>query len=361
VVLVLNLTIYFFYEKLESVMDQEKLKRLRDTYEGKDGSDYMTEAHQHIQQKMSGRPHSKSKPYSGIPTFLKLPHQESYEGLDVAVIGVPMDLGVTNRSGARFGPRALRTIERIGPYNHYLDEVPSAVLNAADVGDVPMRSRFSLEKSHEDIFEYYKGVVDAGVIPLSVGGDHSITYPIMKALGAIEPLAMLHIDAHSDTGGPYEDEKFHHGGPFRQAVLSGVLDPDHTIQIGVRGSAEMSSEFAYDSGMTVLHAEEVEEMGIKAVIAKAKEVLGDRPVYVSVDVDGIDPAYTPGTGTPEVGGLTPLQVQMIIRSIAGLNVVGGDVVEVAPQYDATTNTAQVGAQMLFEIFSLIPFNPKQDA
>ncbi|MBT4890101.1 MAG: agmatinase, partial [Rhodospirillales bacterium] len=115
-------------------MDQEKLKRLRDTYEGKDGSDYMTEAHQHIQQKMSGRPHSKSKPYSGIPTFLKLPHQESYEGLDVAVIGVPMDLGVTNRSGARFGPRALRTIERIGPYNHYLDEVPSAVLNAADVG-----------------------------------------------------------------------------------------------------------------------------------------------------------------------------------------------------------------------------------
>ena len=144
-------------------------------------------------------------------------------------------------------------------------------------------------------------------------------------------------------------------------MLFRSLDPDHTIQIGVRGSAEMSSEFAYDSGMTVLHAEEVEEMGIKAVIAKAKEVLGDRPVYVSVDVDGIDPAYTPGTGTPEVGGLTPLQVQMIIRSIAGLNVVGGDVVEVAPQYDATTNTAQVGAQMLFEIFSLIPFNPKQDA
>lgn len=338
-------------------MDHEKLERLRKAYEGRDGSEYITDDFQHIAEKMSGRPHSKTKPYAGIPTFLMLPHQESYEGLDVAFIGVPMDLGVTNRSGARFGPRALRTVERIGPFNHYLKEIPSAVLNAADVGDVPMRSRFSLEKSHEDIYEYYQGVKEAGVIPLSVGGDHSITFPIMKALGADEPLAMLHIDAHSDTGGPYEGEKFHHGGPFRQAVLAGVLDPDHCIQIGIRGSVEMSTEFAYDSGMTLLHAEDVERMGVDAVIARAREVLGDRPVYVTVDVDGIDPAYTPGTGTPEVGGLTPLQVQMIIRSLAGLNIVGGDVVEVAPQYDPTTNTAQVGAQMLFEIFSLVPFNP----
>ena len=339
-------------------MDQEKLERLRKAYEGRDGSEYITDDFQHIAQKMSDRPHSKTKPYSGVPTFLMLPHQESYEGLDVAFIGVPMDLGVTNRSGARFGPRALRTVERIGPFNHYLKEIPSAVLNAADVGDVPMRSRFSLEKSHEDIYEYYQGVKDAGVIPLSVGGDHSITFPIMKALGADQPLAMLHIDAHSDTGGPYEGEKFHHGGPFRQAVLAGVLDPDHCIQIGIRGSVEMSTEFAYDSGMTLLHAEDVERMGVDAVISRAREVLGDRPVYVTVDVDGIDPAYTPGTGTPEVGGLTPLQVQMIIRSLAGLNIVGGDVVEVAPQYDPTTNTAQVGAQMLFEIFSLLPFNPR---
>ena len=336
-------------------MDQQKLARLRQAYEGRDGSDYITDDYQHIKEKMAGRPHSANKPYSGIPTLLGLPQQEGYQGLDVALIGVPMDLGVTNRSGARFGPRALRNIERIGPYNHALNEIPSAVLSAADVGDVPMRSRFDLGKCHEDIYQYYQGVVEAGVKPLSVGGDHSITHPIMKALGAKQPLAMLHIDAHADTGGPYEGEKFHHGGPFRQAVLDGVLDPDHCVQIGIRGSVEMSIEFSYDAGMTVIHAEEVEQMGIEAVIAKAKEVLGDQPVYVTVDVDGIDPAFTPGTGTPEVGGLTPLQVQMIIRSLKGLNIVGGDVVEVAPQYDPTTNTVQVGAQMLFEIFSLMAF------
>ena len=154
---------------------------------------------------MAGRPHSSNKPYTGVPTFLDLPYQEDFQDLDVAVIGVPMDLGVTNRSGARFGPRAVRTIERIGPYNHALQEIPSAgVLQAADVGDVPMRSRFSLEQSIEDIEAYYRKVVAANVIPLSVGGDHSITFPILRALGEKEPVAMLHIDAHMDTGGSYE-------------------------------------------------------------------------------------------------------------------------------------------------------------
>ncbi len=338
-------------------MDQDKLRQLRERYQDRDGSDYVTDDYQHIKEKLADRPHSSNKPYAGVPTFLGLPHRDSYNGLDVAVVGVPMDLGVTNRTGARFGPRALRTIERIGPYNHALKEIPSAVLKAADVGDVPMRSRFDLNKSLEDIHQYFQGIKQAGVIPLSVGGDHSITFPIMKALGADEPLAMLHIDAHCDTGGAYEEEKFHHGGPFRNAVLEGVLDPEHCVQIGVRGSPVISSEFSYDAGMTVIHAEEVETMGVPAVIEKARSVLAGKPVYVTVDVDGIDPAYTPGTGTPEVGGLTPLQVQMIIRSLQGMNIVGGDVVEVAPQYDPTTNTAQVGAQMLFEIFSLLPFNP----
>jgi len=200
-----------------------------------------------------------------------------------------------------------------------------------------------------------KELVAAGVKPLSVGGDHSVTRPIMMALGEKEPLAMLHIDAHMDTGGIYEGEKFHHGAPFRRAVLDGVLDPEHCVQIGIRGSVEMSGEFSYESGMTVIHAEDIELEGIEAIIEKAKKVLGDKPVYVTIDVDGIDPAYAPGTGTPEVGGMSPLQVQMIVRSLKGLNIVGGDVVEVAPQYDPTTNTAQVAAQMLFEIFSIMAF------
>ena len=164
---------------------------------------------------------------------------------------------------------------------------------------------------------------------------------------------MIHIDAHCDTGGQFEETKFHHGGPFRHAVLSGALDPERTIQIGIRGSAEYLWEFSHESGMTVIHAETFHRSGVDAVIAEARRVIGDAPCYVSLDVDGIDPAYAPGTGTPEVGGLSPREVQMLFQGLAGLDVVGGDVVEVAPEYDATTNTAQVGGQMLFEILCLM--------
>jgi agmatinase len=164
---------------------------------------------------------------------------------------------------------------------------------------------------------------------------------------------MVHIDAHCDTGAAFEGSKFHHGGPFRQAVLAGVLDPERTIQIGIRGGAEYLWEFSYDSGMTVIHAEEFHRLGIAAAIEKIRKVVGDGPTYVSFDVDSLDPAFAPGTGTPEVGGLSTREAMELIRGCAGLQIVGGDVVEVAPQYDATSNTAQVGAQMLFEILSLV--------
>jgi agmatinase len=222
---------------------------------------------------------------------------------------------------------------------------------------VPFQSRFRLEQSLDDIEHFIDKVVAAGVVPLSVGGDHSITHPIMKALGRERPLGMIHIDAHCDTGGSFDQTKFHHGGPFRNAVLEGVLDPTRTIQIGIRGSAEYLWEFSFDSGMTVIHAEEVPHLGIAAVVKKALEVAGDGPTYVSFDIDGIDPAFAPGTGTPEVGGLTTREVLEILRGLKGANIVGGDVVEVAPQYDTTTNTAHVGAQVLFEILSLMVYSP----
>jgi len=208
----------------------------------------------------------------------------------------------------------------------------------------------------EDIETHYTMLRDNGVRPLSVGGDHSITYPILKALGNQTPLGCIHIDAHCDTGGEYDGSKFHHGGPFRLAVLDGVLDPERTIQIGIRGSSEFLWEFSYDSGMTVIHIEEFQKMGVAAVVEKAREVVGDGPVYVTFDIDGLDPAYAPGTGTPEVGGLTPREAQAVLQGLAGLDVIGGDVVEIAPQYDATTNTAHVGGQMLFEILSLMTLN-----
>ena len=182
---------------------------------------------------------------------------------------------------------------------------------------------------------------------------------ILKAIGRDRPVGMVHIDAHCDTSGEYEGAKFHHGGPFRHAVLAGVLDPERCIQIGIRGGAEFLWEFSYESGMTVLHIEDVTAMGIPAVVARAREVVGDGPVYVTFDVDGVDPAFAPGTGTPEVGGLTPREVLDILRGLAGLNVVGGDVVEVAPQYDATTNTAHIAAQGLFTLLCLVAMDPKR--
>ncbi len=333
-------------------MKQEKLDKLRKRYQDNRGDVIYDPKFQHVASSQF-KEGTRSKPYSGIPTLLDAPHQESLEGLDVALIGVPMDLGVTNRPGARFGPRAVRTMERVGPYNHALDVVPNAVLNIADVGDVPFQTRFNLEKSINDIEEYYKTVKAAGVMPLSVGGDHSVTYPIMKAIAADEPIGMVHIDAHFDTAGEYEDTKFQHGAPFRHAVLCGALDPERSIQIGIRGSAEYLGEFSYESGMTVVHAEEFAELGVNAVIEMARNVVGDKPFYVTIDVDGIDPAFAPGTGTPEIGGLIPLDVQRFLRGLAGLDVIGGDVVEIAPEYDANTTTAHVGAQMLFEILSLM--------
>jgi agmatinase len=334
-------------------MDQEKLRRLRARYADRDVFDGDDPVLSRAAREVQSPDGKRSLPYSGVATFLGLPYAPGATDLDIAVVGVPMDLGVSNRSGARFGPRAVRTIERIGPYHPTLRGVPQSRARAADVGDVPFRSRYSLEQSLEDIERYYLGLKAHGVRPLSVGGDHSITYPILKALGKDSPLGLVHIDAHCDTMGAYDCTKFHHGGPFRLAVLDGVLDPDRTIQIGIRGSANMFWEFSHASGMTVIYMEDFMSMGLPAVIDKARAVVGDQPFYISVDVDGFDPVYAPGTGTPEAGGLEAREGLALLRGLRGLNIAAADVVEVAPQYDPTTNTVQLAAQILFEEFALM--------
>ena len=340
-------------------MDSKKLDNLRVRYSSAAaGQSHNPEFRKIIDQVFAGTDR-RPKPYEGISTLLGAPlrvdavPQGNLGSLDAVLAGVPMDLGVTNRPGARLGPRAVRAIERIGPYHHVHRLAPLAEIQVADIGDVPFRSRFSLEESHQDIEAFYAKIAAAGVAPLSVGGDHSITLPILMALGAREPVGMVHIDAHCDTGGAFEGSKFHHGGPFRQAVLAGVLDPERTVQIGIRGGAEYLWEFSYESGMTVIHAEELQRAGLAPTIETIRKVVGDGPTYVSFDVDSLDPAYAPGTGTPEVGGLSTREAMELVRGCAGLNIVGGDVVEVAPQYDATSNTAQAGAQMLFEILALV--------
>lgn len=339
-------------------MDEKKLADLRARFaEGSPDEIRIPEFRNAYDVLFSGE--SRMKPWEGVSTFLDLPlldngpRNAKFSELDIAFVGVPMDLGVTNRPGARFGPRAVRAVERIGSYHHTHRCVPQSLVAAADVGDVPMKSRYNLESCHDDIRSYFNQVRDAGVIPISVGGDHSITQSIMGALGRDEPMGMIHIDAHCDTAPPLEGSKFQHGGPFRQAVLEGVLDPDRCIQIGIRGPAEFLWEFSYESGMTVIHAEEVLGDGLQTTIDRMLEVVGDGPTYITFDVDGLDPVFAPGTGTPEVGGLQTREVAEIIRAAVNLNLVGGDVVEVAPEYDATTNTAQAAAQMLFEIFSVV--------
>jgi guanidinopropionase len=340
-------------------MERRKLDALRAKYanEGPAASHH-AEFRQAIETIFAGTDR-RPKPYEGVATFLGAPFcpdalkQSDFGALGVALVGVPIDLGVTNRPGSRFGPRAVRAVERIGPYHHVHRFLPVAAGKAGDIGDVPFRSRYSLSDSVEDIESLFARIAGAGVVPLAVGGDHSISFPILKALGAKRPVGLVHIDAHCDTGGPFEGAKFHHGGPFRQAVLAGVLDPERTIQIGIRGGAEYLWEFSYVSGMTIVHAEEFARLGTARTIKKMREVVGGGPTYISFDIDSLDPAFAPGTGTPEAGGLSTREAMELVRGCAGLNVIGGDVVEVAPQYDATTNTVQAAAQMLFEILAVV--------
>ncbi|MFZ4531312.1 MAG: agmatinase [Alsobacter sp.] len=339
------------------MVDAAKLAALRARYAGTGGQDFHDPEFRAVAEgEFKGE--RRKWPFAEPGTLLGAPYRpqalaEGFAGLDVALVGMPMDLGVTNRAGARLGPRAVRAVERIGPFEHVLRRTPLRSMRVADTGDVPFASRYSLESCHADIEAHIAAIVQAGVIPLSIGGDHSISYSILRAIGAARPVGLVHVDAHCDTSAPYEGSKFHHGGPFRQAVLDGVLDPERTVQIGIRGGAEYLWGFSYESGMTVIHAEEFAAMGIDAVIAKARAVVGDGPVYVSFDVDSLDPAFAPGTGTPEIGGLSTREALALLRGLAGIDVIGADVVEVAPQYDATSNTAHAAAQVAFTILSLI--------
>ena len=296
--------------------------------------------------------------YSGVTSFFRTPVLEDAKGVDIGVIGVPFDGGVTNLTGARHGPRAVREqttlVRRV---NQATGICPFDLVSVADLGDAWLEAPYELMGAHREIQDFFANVAKAGTTTLAVGGDHSISLPILRAIAKDGPVGMVHIDAHCDTGGEFDQTRFHHGGPFRLAVLDGVLDPTRCIQIGIRGSSEYLWEFSKDAGMTVIHAEEVSALGVAEIVRLAREVVGDGPTYLSFDVDGLDPVYAPGTGTPEIGGLTTREALAVFHGLKGLNICGGDVVEVAPQYDPSTNTAQAGAQMLFEILSLMAFSP----
>jgi guanidinopropionase len=239
---------------------------------------------------------------------------------------------------------------------HHVTKInPFELCRIGDMGDVDLPNLFDIEATAADIADYYRRVHAAGAVPLTAGGDHFITYPIFQAIAAERPLGMIHVDAHTDTWDEFLGCKLGHGTPFRRAVEDGLLDPKRCVQIGIRG-AQNSDEgwtFSLEAGMRVIFMEEFTALGVEAVIAEARRVVGDGPSYISFDVDGLDPVYAPGTGTPEIGGLTTIEAQALIRGMRGLDLHGGDVVEVAPPFDPSGNTALVGATMMYEILCVL--------
>lgn len=294
--------------------------------------------------------------YTGIPTFMRTPYTEDPASLDIALVGVPFDGGVTNRTGARHGPREIRNQSSLmRRVNQSSGIDPYDLCRIGDVGDAWIEKPFELQGALGEIEGVFATLHAAGAVPVSAGGDHSITLPIFRAIAKHRPVGMVHFDAHCDTGDDYLGSKFHHGAPFRRAVEEGLLDPKRTIQIGIRGGINDRNiwRFSHDSGMRVVYMEELYERGPKAIIDEARRIVGDGPTYISFDVDGLDPVYAPGTGTPECGGMSVLEAQIMVRKLQGLNLIGGDVVEVAPPFDPSGNTALVGATMMFEILCVV--------
>ncbi|MDY0884870.1 agmatinase [Dongia soli] len=294
--------------------------------------------------------------FGAIPTFMRLPYVTDPAAVDIALVGVPWDGGTTNRAGARHGPREIRNMSSFMRKVHHVSRIaPYELARVADLGDAPVNP-IDLMDALKRIEGFYAKIHEAGAMPLSAGGDHLITLPIFRGIAKDRPVGMIHFDAHSDTNDRYfGDNKYTHGTPFRRAVEEGLLDPKRTVQIGIRGSIYSADDmaFAEGSGMRVIYMEEFAKVGIEKVIAEARRVAGDGPTYISFDVDGIDPAFTPGTGTPEIGGMTTLEAQTVLRGLQGLNLIGGDVVEVSPPFDPSGNTALVGATLMFEILCLL--------
>ena len=296
--------------------------------------------------------------YTGLPSFFRLPYCEDFETdpPDIGVIGVPFDGGVTNRPGTRYGPREVRNqsslVRRV---NQATGASPFEAARIEDLGDAWVRNPYELKGALDEIEAYYARVHAAGIRPLTCGGDHAITAPILRAISGDQPLALIHIDAHCDTGKGYLGSEYHHGTPFKLASDAGAIDPKLTVQIGIRGSvfSMENAQFSYDSGMRVMRIEEVEDRGWRACIDEAIAIVGNRPCYVSFDIDSLDPVWAPGTGTPEPGGLTMREAQGMIRRLKGLDIRGADMVEVSPPYDVGGITAFHGATIMFELLCVM--------
>jgi agmatinase len=295
--------------------------------------------------------------FAGSPTFFRLPQQKDLEGLDVAIQGIPFDNAASFRPGARFGPRAVREMSSLlRPYNRVLDIDPYKILNCADVGDCPVNPFNTLE-SLDLMANYFHGVLRAGVIPLSFGGDHLVALGelrgIVQARGG--PVAVLQVDAHLDTWDTYFGNKYTHGSFMRRAIEEGLVDAAHTLQVGIRGPlfSERDMDDVRALGIEILPMDAVVDFSVDQIAAAIHARIGSAPVFLTFDVDGVDPAFTPGTGTPEIGGFTSQQMIALLHRLRGLQLIGADIVEVAPAYDSAGITALFAARAGYEVLSLL--------
>ena len=295
--------------------------------------------------------------FGGPGTMMRLPAQATAEGLDACFVGVPLDIGTSNRSGTRFGPRQIRAESALlRPYNMATRTAPFDSLQVADIGDVPTNP-YDLKKSVAIIEAAYDAILAQGCRPLTLGGDHTLTLPVLRAMRRRHgPLGLIHVDAHADINETMFGEAIAHGTPFRRAVEEELLDTRRVVQIGLRGTGYAADDFDWPrrQGFRVVQAEECWHTSLAPLMAEVREQVGGGPVYLSFDIDSLDPAFAPGTGTPEIGGLTVMQGLEIIRGCRGLDLVGGDLVEVSPPYDPAGTTALVGANLLFEMLCVLP-------
>lgn len=306
---------------------------------------------------------TKMPKYAGIATFMKLPHitLEQASNVDIGIVGVPWDGGTTLRPGARHAPRDVRQYSTYTRNIHpTLGVNPFELCNCADLGDVNVNT-VNLHQTLDWVTEYYSELHKKGIVPLSVGGDHLVSLPILRGIAKNGPVGMVHFDAHTDMYSGFSGESsFSHGTPFYHAINESLIDPKRTIQIGIRGSlySEDDRQWGIDKGVTIIDIEDFIELGIDRVVQKIHDVVGSGETYLSFDIDCLDPVYAPGTGTPEIGGFTTREVLQMLRGINNLNLVGADLVEISPPFDQTGNTSLLGASLLFEILCLLAISNK---
>ena len=303
---------------------------------------------------------SKIKPISGmntprfadIATFFRLPVIKNLKKLDYCICGIPWDGGTTNRAGARHGPREVRNASSLVRVYHPLSQIsPYDKYNIADIGDCPVNPA-DLQDSLKKIEKFYNKIYQANAIPLSIGGDHLVSLPILRALAVKKPVALFQFDSHTDLYDTYfGGHKYTHGTPFRRAIEENLIDPKKYVMLGIRGSKYESDDLKWglEQGITIITIDEYYKMGFKKSMDLIKKVLGNSKTYLTFDIDGIDPTFAPGTGTPEVGGFNVRESQLIIRALNKINFIGADVVEVSPPFDVNNLTSLVGANIAFEI------------